>query len=81
MAKKQPVAHCKTCKAEIQWIETKAGKKHPVNKEPKKMWNYQWIPGEGRSMWVLIDCYESHFATCPDAKEHSNKNQTTMEFT
>ena len=57
-------AECRTCKAEIIWIKTPAGKNHPIDAKPKKLWVFD---GGG---WQLEECHESHFASCPDAAQH-----------
>ena len=59
------MAECKSCKANIEWICTPDGKKQPIDAKPKKMWVYFETVG-----WQLVDCYESHFSTCPDADKH-----------
>jgi len=57
------MSNCKGCNAEIKWIKTRYGKNHPVDVKPKKMWV------EFDSTWLLIDTYETHFATCAKAKD------------
>ena len=60
------IATCKSCGARIRWIQYR-GKGHPVNEKPKKLfYNFPVEPG---NEWHLADCYESHFATCPDAED------------
>jgi len=55
---------CQGCGADTAWIETK-GKRHLINRKPKKMFVLdsfdRFIAAK------LVNCYESHFATCPDA--------------
>ena len=60
---------CKSCGAEIIWITTKKGLFHPVDVKPKKMWVQDPYAVELHRM-VLQDCYESHFAICPNADKH-----------
>lgn len=50
----------KDCGAEIIWIKTENDKNHPVDRKPEKMWV---MTLSGR--WKLVDCYRSHFGTCP----------------
>lgn len=55
---------CRSCGAEIKWIETKAGKMMPVDPTPLE-------EGEGVLGKVVDDgsgtLYISHFATCLEA--------------
>lgn len=68
---------CKSCKAQIHWIETTKGKNMPCNLQLQ-----EWPPGVSRyvvkvngEVWNMenakkpISGYESHFSTCPDAKK------------
>ena len=63
---------CKTkgqrrgCGADIYWIVTEAGKKHPIDREPEKMW-VMTLSGD----WKMVDCFRSHFASCPYSRDHS----------
>jgi len=61
------VPKCKSCGAEIEWIKTWKGENYPVNAKPKKMFT------KIKGYWILVDCYETHFATCPDADQHRKK--------
>ena len=63
------MSKCKGCGAEIIWIETRGGKKHPVDAKPRKMWV------KLAEKWFLMDCYETHFATCPKSKDFSGKGK------
>ena len=53
---------CKTCKAEIIWVETATSPRHPLNAKSEK----RFIKDSSRT-FILIDTFISHFATCPDA--------------
>jgi len=67
---------CKGCGQSIIWIKTIAGKNHPVNAMPKKLWidgDDIGLPGGG---WSVEKCYESHFATCP-AADKFRKDRTS----
>ena len=62
------VVKCRSCKADIIFI--KHGKKfHPVNVNPKKLFVFikEYYDLMESGAWQLVDAYESHFATCPDA--------------
>jgi hypothetical protein len=69
------IVRCRSCNAEIFFIELENGKKHPVNAKPKKV----FISMEGIG-WGLETGYESHFSTCPQAdswrrsKTHERKD-------
>lgn len=49
---------CRSCGAEIKWLETESGKKIPVDAET--------VVDEGATIFDP-DQMKSHFATCPDA--------------
>lgn len=56
---------CRSCKALIVWLPTKAGKSMPVDAgERSDVWHAA-EPG------LLYDpkVHKSHFATCPDSKQ------------
>lgn len=75
---------CKSCHAEITWIKTPAGKPHPLNAAPVKVWvptfaGYFERTGQGEravQSWRLVDGYTSHFATCPNAEAHRKPRAT-----
>ena len=73
------MATCKSCGAEIIWIETRRGMKHPVDAKPETRWIEKEVPGQyndgmsAQYMWVLMDTFISHFATCPQSKQWSDK--------
>jgi hypothetical protein len=64
------MALCKTCGAVIDWVTMKeTGKKMPL--DPKPLDVIVKIDGVfGR----MAKGYISHFATCPNAKEHRKKD-------
>jgi transcription elongation factor Elf1 len=70
------MANCKSCGAEIEWIKTPQGKSHPVDASPKKLWQYTDHPVN--NPWQLVDVYESHFATCPDANKHRKPKEPDL---
>lgn len=57
---------CRSCGAEILWIETPKGKATPVDAAHKMVW---CLDAETET-WMLKRGHESHFATCPNAAEH-----------
>ncbi len=58
----------KACKREIIWVMTENGKKTMLDREPEKMWVFT-LSGT----WKMVDCYRSHFATCPQDKHLSGE--------
>ena len=57
---------CRSCRAPIRWVKTPAGKAAPLDAQPEKRYV---ISGDGKQ-GKIVDTYVSHFATCPDAKQH-----------
>jgi hypothetical protein len=67
---------CRSCGAPVRWIRTPAGKNHPCDAKPLKRWVALGdltcggaspelpVSAHGRT---LVDCYVSHFETCPHA--------------
>ena len=85
----QSFGTCRTCKAHIIWIQTKAGRNMPVNPELIPYKNPEG-GSKGKEKLVLTDGtvvsvdratkeeadgagYISHFATCPGAAKHRRK--------
>ena len=58
---------CKRCGGEIMWCVMPSGAKMPLDANPKKMIQVKEGIGE------VIDVYESHFSTCPNADEFRKK--------
>lgn len=54
---------CKSCKAEIKWVEMATGKKMPLDAKPIKA--IQVKEGIGQ----VIDVYIPHWSTCPGADQ------------
>lgn len=52
---------CRSCGAAIVWLETKSGKKMPVDAETASQGDTQFEAASG---------HISHFSTCPNAKIH-----------
>ena len=63
------MSQCRSCGAEIEWIKTPAGKAHPVDAKPIKVWQ-QTESGPDAGRWHIQEGYTSHFATCPNADQH-----------
>ena len=66
---------CKSCKAEIEWGVTEAGKRVPLDPPQKRYVSVQHNPthlhrGDGQFHVAIQDTWLSHFATCPQADEH-----------
>lgn len=77
------MSYCKSCGAEIFWVETTKGKKMPLNKKAIPFWENPYskhsiVTASGK----VIKCdlsgnrdevsgfgYTSHFSTCPEAKK------------
>ncbi len=54
-------AKCKTCKAPIEWVQTRQGKRMPLDPKP-----FTVVTSEGD----VVTGRTSHFATCPQAAAH-----------
>lgn len=55
---------CASCGAAIRWIRTAAGKRHPVDDDPRSRWVC-----DDAGAWHVRVTYETHFATCPDSAQ------------
>jgi hypothetical protein len=75
---------CTSCQAIVLWAKTPTGAKMPVNPEPDPTGNIVLSEGPKPSDWPLATVthmsqapdkprYKSHFATCPNAKQHRGK--------
>lgn len=76
------IKRCRSCNARIRWVETQAGKKMPLDAEPRPEGNIVFTPEEAEDGRVRVltgdeqvapatrPRYVSHFATCPDAKKN-----------
>jgi hypothetical protein len=65
------VYQCRSCKAQIVWLPTKAGKNIPVN-----LTNYSPEDKEFKPNWHV-----AHFATCPHAKAWRKRKNKREEAT
>lgn len=71
------MSQCRSCDAEILWCKTLVGNKNmPVDPIPVPGGNLELQIVRGRQLVVVhpsdpeITRHVSHFATCPNAKEH-----------
>ena len=65
------MSECRSCGAEIEWAKTAAGKRIPLDAESVIEGNIEL--SEGGMVRVVRNGSGdrvSHFATCPNAKEH-----------
>jgi hypothetical protein len=63
---------CRSCGADILWIETEIGKAMPIDATPEKRIILRPVGGTSR-VGKVVDTYISHFATCPEADQHRRK--------
>ena len=77
---------CKSCGARIIWCVTEQGKRMPVDRQPSNDGTVHVFecPEDGTDMCEVLGdilkrelareqgefLYKSHFATCPNAKQH-----------
>lgn len=59
----QPIEKCRSCQAPIVWVKTAAGKSMPVDAGSVTVGDLVYDP-----TWHV-----SHFATCPNAKQHRSR--------
>lgn len=64
-------ATCKSCGDPIEWRQTPAGKRIPIDPEPVEGGNLELV---GQSIAKVVKAgtgtHVSHFATCPNASSH-----------
>ncbi len=65
---------CRACDATIFFIKTKASKAAPLDAKPQKRWIEY-----GDDLWGLVDTYESHFSTCPEAAAFRKKTKVDCD--
>jgi hypothetical protein len=64
---------CKSCGAEVVWITMKgSGRPNPLNPVPQRRIVIE-SRGDEDPVGVVVATYESHFATCPQAKQWRKK--------
>lgn len=61
------MSECKSCHAEIKWVDTKTGKKMPLDAKPFSAVQVKEGIGE------VIQVYMPHWGTCPSAGQHRRK--------
>lgn len=73
------MANCSSCGAEIVWAKSAAtGKAIPLDAKPEKRF-YEWVGTieSGSAEVALMDTYQTHFATCPNAAQHRKPKDAT----
>ena len=61
---------CKTCDADIVWVESQDGRKHPLD---DRLLTVAVTVGEDPLVVRFIQARSSHFATCPQADAHRKR--------
>ena len=71
------ISRCRSCKAEIIWVETIGGSKVPLDAKAEKRYVDEVLGPAGQTggKVVLVDTYLSHFVTCPQADEWRKKRK------
>ena len=64
------IGRCRSCDARIEWVETAAGKRMPLDSPVRIAQRYQ--TQDGRTQ-LLVDGSATHWATCPDAAAHKRR--------
>lgn len=65
------ITRCKGCGAEIMFVQTVAGRMHPVNLPAEK----RWVKDPDAHIYALCDTHTSHFATCPKSAEFRGQKE------
>ena len=60
------IRNCRSCRAEIIWFRTSAGRQMPIDAETV-------APGEYELELAPKGGHVSHFATCPNANQHRRR--------
>lgn len=70
---------CKSCGAPIRWAKTPSGSSVPLDAEPVASGNVA-LRSDGIAIYLKAGeprpagaTFVSHFATCPDAKQHRKR--------
>ena len=74
------MAQCRSCKIQVRWVETEAGKKMPIEVRSDPRGNLV-LHADGAHVHVAtqqdkdrgLPLYLSHFATCAQAATHRKK--------
>lgn len=77
---------CGSCGAKIVWGKTKAGKSMPIDmftlpESDKVMLIDRWNRGDNTPLIFNAEKHISHFATCPNAKQHRKKKNDSKKNT
>jgi len=71
---------CRSCKAPVVWVRTRAGKRMPVDPEPVEGGNIILSERDHATpLAVYVEAdpgvmrHVSHFATCPNADQHRKR--------
>lgn len=70
------MSNCKSCGEEIKWLKTRAGKNIPVN-IPDSIEEETKHDAVISAVEFNKDYMVAHFATCPQANKHRNKNKSS----
>lgn len=65
---KRALSNCRSCGAQIRFIQTANGKNHPINAAVQSF----WVETDGE--WSIVKGHTSHFATCPNASAHRTRS-------
>lgn len=65
---------CKSCGAQIRFVEMPTGAKMPIEISPKN------IVAKTGGQWRVITGYDSHFANCPGADKHRKPKVTIQDI-
>jgi len=74
-------SECRSCGAAIIWATTEKGRKMPLDAKPTSTGSFvlEDVDGDPRAIFMkgpqACHKYESHFKTCPNAKEHSHSSR------
>jgi hypothetical protein len=76
------MSECRSCKREIVWARTSAGKFMPIDPEPTESGNVELVPCagwpnlkavvHGQPPILPTTLYTPHHASCPDAEQFRN---------
>ena len=61
------MSECKSCHAEIKWVEMKSGKRMPLDAKPFSAVQVKEGIGE------VVQVYMPHWSTCPGADQFRKK--------
>lgn len=71
-------SQCRSCGADVLWLMLARAdggehKRHPVDAQPTGKHIVRF--GASGRRGKIVDTYQSHFATCPNAAKHRNRNR------